>query len=107
MVRTSDFPGRPLVAVPPGVTTLAIDNGASPKAIQAILGHSTLAMTMGIYAKATDRGKREAVNSLPFATATAPSHVFELKPKAVQMRTGERTSNSETDQPVAGRIASC
>ena len=42
-------------------TTLALEHGASPKAIQEILGHSTLSMTMGVYARATERSKREAI----------------------------------------------
>src|SRR5689334_4848136 len=36
-------------------TTLSLEGGASPKAVQAILGHATLDMTMRVYAKATDR----------------------------------------------------
>ena len=47
-------------------TTLCLEGGANPKAVQAILGHATLDMTMRIYAKATDRSLREAVNALPF-----------------------------------------
>lgn len=49
--------------------TLVLDGGANPKAVQAILGHSTLDMTMRVYARATDRAKRETINALPFATA--------------------------------------
>lgn len=37
------------------LTTLALEGGVRPKGIQAILGHSTLTMTMAVYAKATDR----------------------------------------------------
>jgi integrase len=58
--------------------TLAIDGGANPRAVQEVLGHSTLEMTMRIYARATDRGKRGAVDSLPFATAAQPQHVVSL-----------------------------
>lgn len=58
--------------------TLSIDNGASPKAVQAILGHSTLAMTMTIYAKATERAKRQAVAALPFAKVSNPSHMVSM-----------------------------
>jgi integrase len=49
-------------------TTLALENGANPKAVQKILGHSTLAMTMGVYARGTDKSKREAINALPFVS---------------------------------------
>ena len=35
--------------------TMTIGNGADPKSVQDILGHSTLALTMKTYAKATDR----------------------------------------------------
>lgn len=48
-------------------TTLTLENGAIPKAIQAMLGHSTLALTMGVYAKATEKAKRDAINVLPWA----------------------------------------
>jgi hypothetical protein len=57
---------------------LSLEGGASPKAVQTILGHATLDMTMRVYAKATDRSMRDAINALPFATATAPSHVLSL-----------------------------
>jgi len=63
-------------------TTLAIDGGANPRAVQAILGHSTLALTMGVYAKATDRAKRDAIGALPFAKITDPEHVVQLRPAA-------------------------
>ena len=52
--------------------TLALENGASPKAVQDILGHSTLAMTMNVYAKATERAKRDAISALPFANSSTP-----------------------------------
>ena len=58
--------------------TLALENGASPKAVQAILGHSTLAMTMNVYAKATERSKRAAIGSIPFAKASGPDHVLSV-----------------------------
>lgn len=66
-------------------TTLALDGGANPKAVQAILGHSTLDMTMGVYAKATDRAKRETINALPFATASGPKHVVTMDKQAVDL----------------------
>jgi integrase len=59
--------------------TLAIEHGGSPKAVQAIVGHSSLAMTMGVYAKATDSAKREAIGALPFAKVTAPAHIVSLQ----------------------------
>jgi integrase len=58
-------------------TTLSLEGGASPKAVQTILGHATLDMTMRVYAKATDRSMRDAINALPFATATATAIVNE------------------------------
>ena len=54
--------------------TLAIEHGGNPKAIQEIVGHSSLEMTMNVYAKATDRSKRAAINTLPFATLSSPDH---------------------------------
>jgi integrase len=60
-------------------TTLTLEHGANPKAVQAILGHTTLAMTMNVYAKATERAKREVISSLPFAIASAPDHVIPVQ----------------------------
>ena len=45
-------------------TTLSLEHGANPKAVEAILGHATLVMTMSVYAEATERSKREA--SVPY-----------------------------------------
>jgi hypothetical protein len=73
-------------------TTLALENGASPKAIQAILGHSTLGMTMNVYAKATERSKREAIAALPFATSSAPEHVISVQSVTSLSPTKKRAS---------------
>lgn len=82
-------------------TTLTLENGASPKAIQAILGHSTLALTMGVYARATDRAKREAVDVLPFAKTSAPDGVLPMT-NAHAMSTSTKTSTQpETDTRLA------
>jgi integrase len=78
-------------------TTLAIENGASPKAVQSILGHSTLALTMGTYAKATERAKRDAVSALPFAKASTPAHIVSLD----KARTVCSTPISNSTQAVA------
>lgn len=59
-------------------TTLSLEGGASPKSVQAILGHATLDMTMRVYAKVTDKSMRDAVNALPFAKASAPDHVLSI-----------------------------
>jgi integrase len=59
-------------------TTLAMEGGASPKAVQALLGHATLEMTMSAYGKATDRAKRDAINVLPFASHRGAAHVLPL-----------------------------
>jgi integrase len=58
--------------------SLTIENGASPKAVQPIVGHSTPTMTMSVYALATDKAKRAAISALPFAKASAPAHVVTL-----------------------------
>ncbi len=60
-------------------TTLALEHGARPKAVQDILGHSTLSLTMGIYAKATEQSKREAVSVLPFASSSSPEHIIPMQ----------------------------
>jgi integrase len=62
-------------------TTLSLEGGASPKAVQTILGHATLDMTMRVYAKATDRSMRDAINALPFARASVPNHVLAIADK--------------------------
>jgi integrase len=60
-------------------TTLALEHGANPKAIQAILGHSTLGLTMGVYARASEKSKRDAISSLPFTkTVSAPAHIVSV-----------------------------
>lgn len=79
-------------------TTIALENGAKPKSVQEILGHSTLALTMGVYAKATDRSKREVVSALPFAKSSTPDHVISL-PDAHTAR----TSRSESAQDVGSK----
>ncbi len=81
-------------------TTLSLEHGANPKAIQAILGHSTLAMTMGVYAKATGRAKRDAIGRLPFAQVSEPAHVLKLDPKKVQPATGLPQVREEEPKPL-------
>jgi site-specific recombinase XerD len=54
-------------------TTLCLEGRATPKVVQSMLGQAALDMTMRVYAKATDRSMRDAINALPFATATAPA----------------------------------
>jgi integrase len=76
--------------------TLAMDGGANPKAVQAILGHSTLGMTMKAYAKATDRAKRAAINALSFASVTSPEHVVTMNRKAAEL--SQNSHKSENGQ---------
>ncbi|MHB1036212.1 MAG: tyrosine-type recombinase/integrase [Pirellulales bacterium] len=71
--------------------TLALENGANPRDVQAILGHATLAMTMSVYAKATDQSKRAAIGALPFASMTSPAHILPL-PGAKKRRAETGTS---------------
>lgn len=85
-------------------TTLALEHGAAPKAIQAILGHSTLALTMGVYAKATDRAKRDAVGALPFASVRTPEHVISLQ-NAHSLRTSSKTETQETTAPLVAAVS--
>ncbi|HUE71012.1 MAG TPA: site-specific integrase [Pirellulaceae bacterium] len=82
-------------------TTLTIDGGANPRAVQAILGHSTLALTMGVYAKVTERSKRDAIGALPFATVTAPEHVIAFPKVASPNTSSESESQTLTRQAVA------
>lgn len=65
----------------------AIDGGASPKAVQDVVGHSTLNLTMGIYAKSSDQSKRSAVGSLPYVSSvSSPSHVLPISATAPKQR---------------------
>ena len=75
--------------------TIALENGASPKAVQALLGHSTLELTMDIYARATDRAKRNAIGALPFADVSSPEGVISMQPAHTA-----RTSKKGDTQPV-------
>jgi integrase len=72
-------------------TTLSLENGANPRAVQAILGHTTLGMTMGVYARATEHSKREAISALPFAVASPPKHLIPVQ-IAHKMRTSAAAS---------------
>jgi len=74
--------------------TLALEHGGNPKAIQMIVGHSSLEMTMNVYAKATDKSKREAVAALPFTKVSAPAHVIPM-PDAHTVRTSAEKSSEE------------
>ncbi len=62
--------------------SLAIENGGSPKAVQEIIGHASLAMTMCVYAKAADHAKRQAVAALPFASTTESRDVIPMERRA-------------------------
>ncbi len=53
--------------------TQAIASGADPKSVQAILGHSTLEMTLNLYAKVTAGGKIAAIEGVSYGKASAPS----------------------------------
>lgn len=81
--------------------TLAVEGGANPKAVQEIAGHSDIRLTMGIYAKATDRGKRQAVDALSFATCSSPSHVLKMVPND----TDSPQSNEGTEQDLQAQSA--
>jgi integrase len=68
-------------------TTLALEGGARPRAVQAILGHSTLAMTMRVYARATDHTKRDAIACRPFAKGRSGQRPTITRPNAHTSRT--------------------
>jgi site-specific recombinase XerD len=82
--RTSDSEGREVdhVDVHSLRRTFAtdlIENGADPKTVQRLLGHSTLAMTMDLYAKIRTGTTRQAVGRLSYGSgAQAPGHVVEF-----------------------------
>jgi integrase len=78
--------------------TLMLEGGASPKAVQELLGHSTLALTMTTYAKATERAKRAAISALPYAKATPPAYIVSTDGMRTELATG---SNSVAQSAVA------
>jgi len=82
--------------------TMVLDGGANPKAVQAILGHSTLDMTMRVYARATDRAKRDTINALPFAKSSSPRHVLTIdSTKAEQAADLSRFSHNSENVSIA------
>lgn len=81
-------------------TTLSLENGANPKAVQSILGHSTLTLTMGVYAKATDVAKRHAVGALPFASVRKPDHVLEIPTAHSESTSSQKSTQTPTLQCV-------
>jgi hypothetical protein len=76
--------------------TLALEHGATPRAVQEIVGHATLNLTMGVYARVTDASKRQAVGSLPFAQVSPPD--AEQSERAV--RTGCAKSRTQAQAAV-------
>ena len=72
---------------------MTIGNGDDLKSVQDILGHSTLALTMNTYAKATDSGKCRATDVLPFATMSSPEGIIPM-----QNARAARTPNVDTTQ---------
>jgi len=76
--------------------TLAIDHGASPKAVQSILGHSSLELTMNIYAKANDHAKRSAIAALPFASLNASE--VKAVPKVFPKRVRKKKFTAKDDK---------
>jgi integrase len=58
-------------------TTSLIANGADPKSVQDLLGHSTLEMTMRVYTKIHGQTKRQAIGRLPYGRGSlAPEGVL-------------------------------
>jgi len=80
--------------------TLAMQNGANPKDVQDILGHSTLDMTLRIYAKATDQGRRSAISALPFASASGPDHLIPVQISHKSVTDSESTSEAESQKGI-------
>jgi integrase len=74
--------------------SLAIDGKANPKAVQLIVGHKKLDMTMQVYCKANDRSKREAINALPFAKASAPGHIVSIDENGPRLSQFSHTCDS-------------
>lgn len=72
--------------------TLSMNNGAKPKAVSLVVGHSRLSLTLDIYTKASAADERDAVAALPFATMRQPDHVAGVVGKTAH---GARTRTAE------------
>jgi len=76
--------------------TFSLNHGAKPKAVQEIVGHSTLAMTTDVYAKATDSSIREAVDILPLDdTREIVWHTSDTRSKNVPKTRGNNGMRNE------------
>jgi integrase len=84
--------------------TLALENGASPKAVQAILGHATLGMTMNVYAKATERAKRDAITALPFASTSTPDHLISVQNVRKVFASKKQSAQVQSQKVVANGV---
>ena len=76
-------------------TTLSIDGGAKPGAVQQILGHKTLAMTMNVYNRVSDGSKRDAVSALPFAKASTPDHILTIQSGTDMAQASGKAANTQ------------
>lgn len=74
-------------------TTNAIVNGADPKSVQEVLGHSTLEMTMKVYAKVKAGPKRAAIGKLSYGSgATAPDHLIPINQEKTTNEPGKSSA---------------
>jgi integrase len=86
-VRTTDRDGRVVEHVDihslrRTFATNLIVNGADPRTVQDLLGHKTLAMTMGIYVKVHVQNKRQVLGRLTYGKgATGPGYLVSLPEK--------------------------
>lgn len=53
--------------------TVLLESGANPKVVQKLLGHKTLAMTMGIYAKVREQSEHQAIGRLSYGGDSLPA----------------------------------
>ena len=58
-------------------TSNLIQNGAAPKEVQELLGHSDISITMNIYTHSNRRAKRTSVEILDDLATSIPSEIRE------------------------------
>lgn len=76
--------------------TLMLAGGGDPKSVQDILGHSTLDLTMRVYAKVTSAGKRNAIAAIPLGTVKTPDHILSAKCPTNVSHTSDRSQTVAT-----------
>ena len=87
-----------------GAVTMLVAAGADPKTVQNRLGHASLSVTLGIYAKATTAADRAAADHLQelFGTTDPTAEVRPRPDRPRHVRAMEPISGATDDPPKSG-----